>query len=183
MRIALASLELLAVSGCATLTTGQNQPVSAETPGCQAATCKLSNDKGSWYVTAIAIALMVVVSFILYGCAVAPLARDDYSLIDPRGVDMGRYQQDYAECAALANQTRPEDRAVAGGVGGAAIGAMFGAILGAVICGRDCAQTGAGVGAVTGGAQGAAYGAGSGVNEQQVALRRCLAGRGYNVIR
>jgi hypothetical protein len=52
MRIALASLSMLALSGCATITTGQNQPVSVETPGCAGATCKLSNDKGTWYVSA-----------------------------------------------------------------------------------------------------------------------------------
>ena len=52
MRVALASAVLLVVSGCATITTGQNQPVSVETPGCAGATCKLSNDKGTWYVSA-----------------------------------------------------------------------------------------------------------------------------------
>ena len=129
------------------------------------------------------ILLVAVVTLVLAACAVAPIARDDYSLIDPRGVDMGQYQQDYADCAALANQTRPEDRAAAGAVGGAAIGAVFGALLGAVICGRECANTGAGIGAVSGVAHGAAGGAASGIQEQQVALRRCLAGRGYNVIR
>jgi hypothetical protein len=129
------------------------------------------------------VALGVMVAFLLSGCAVAPVARDDYSLIDPKGVDMASYQQDYRECAALANQTRPEDRAVAGGLGGAAIGAAFGALLGAVICGSDCAGTGAGIGAVTGGTQGAVGGGASGVQEQQTALRRCLAGRGYRIIR
>jgi hypothetical protein len=128
----------------------------------------------------ISIALL---ASLLGGCAVAPVARDDYSLIDPKGVDMERYRQDYSECAALANQTRPEDRAVAGGIGGAALGAAFGALLGAVICGSDCARTGAGIGAVSGGAQGAVGAGASGVHEQQIALRRCLAGRGYNVIR
>jgi hypothetical protein len=123
------------------------------------------------------------VAVALNGCAVAPVAQSDYSLIDPKGVDMAQYQQDYAECAALANQTKPEDRAVAGAAGGAAFGAVFGAILGAAICGRDCAGYGAGVGAASGVAQGAAYGAGSGMQEQQMALRRCLAGRGYRVIR
>ena len=39
------------IAGCATITTGQNQPVSVETPGCQGATCKLSNDKGTWFVS------------------------------------------------------------------------------------------------------------------------------------
>jgi outer membrane lipoprotein SlyB len=120
---------------------------------------------------------------VLAGCAVAPVAREDYSLIDPRGVDMGRYQQDYADCAGLANQTRPEDRAAAGAVGGAALGAAFGALLGAVICGRDCAGYGAGMGAASGLAHGVVGGAASGVDEQQMVLRRCLAGRGYNVIR
>lgn len=52
MRIALmASLVGLVINGCATITTGQNQPVSVETPGCAGATCKLSNDKGTWYVS------------------------------------------------------------------------------------------------------------------------------------
>lgn len=125
----------------------------------------------------------LVVAALVAGCAVAPVARDDYSLIDPRGVDMGRYQQDYAECAALANQTRPEDRAAAGAVGGAAFGAAFGALLGAAICGRDCAGYAAGIGAASGAAHGVAGGAASGVQEQQMVLRRCLAGRGYNVIR
>ena len=124
-----------------------------------------------------------IIAVLLVGCAVAPVARDDYSLIDPRGVDMAQYENDYADCAALANQTRPEDRAAAGAVGGAALGAAFGALLGAVICGRDCAGYGAGVGAASGLAHGAVGGAASGVGEQQMVLRRCLAGRGYNVIR
>src|SRR5205085_12537694 len=33
-------------------TTGQNQPLSVDTPGCGGATCKLINDKGTWYVNA-----------------------------------------------------------------------------------------------------------------------------------
>src|SRR6185437_15017526 len=39
------------VSGCATITTGQNQPLSVSTPGCQAATSELRNEKGTWYVS------------------------------------------------------------------------------------------------------------------------------------
>lgn len=39
----------VSLTGCASVTTGQNQSVSVSTnvPG---ATCKLSNDKGNWYV-------------------------------------------------------------------------------------------------------------------------------------
>ena len=53
MRIAIvAGLVAVVITGCATMTTGQNQPVSVETPGCAGATCKLSNDKGTWYISA-----------------------------------------------------------------------------------------------------------------------------------
>lgn len=51
MRALPLGLCLLLVTGCASITTGQNQSLSVETPGCLAATCKLSNDKGTWYVS------------------------------------------------------------------------------------------------------------------------------------
>ena len=51
MRALLLGLCLALVTGCASITTGQNQSLSVETPGCLAATCKLSNDKGTWYVS------------------------------------------------------------------------------------------------------------------------------------
>jgi len=113
-------------------------------------------------------------ALLLAGCAVAP-PRSDYSLIDPQGVDMAQYQRDYADCAQLANQTDVGDRAAGGAVGGA----IFGALLGAVLCGRNCVGAGAAGGAL-GGTTGAAA---SGVREQQGALRACLSGRGYRVIR
>jgi uncharacterized protein YceK len=52
MRSLLAVLGVTLVSGCATITTGQNQTLTVETPGCNGATCKILNDKGAWYVTA-----------------------------------------------------------------------------------------------------------------------------------
>jgi hypothetical protein len=51
MRALLLGFCLVLVTGCASITTGQNQSLSIETPGCLAATCKLSNDKGTWYVS------------------------------------------------------------------------------------------------------------------------------------
>lgn len=126
---------------------------------------------------------VLLATAMLAGCAVAPVANSNYSLVDPKGVDMGKYQEDYAECAQLANQTDVGNRAAAGGAGGAVFGAVLGGLLGAAICGRDCASYGAGIGAASGVVQGAAAGGSSGVQEQQVALRRCLAGRGYTVIR
>jgi hypothetical protein len=38
------------VSGCASLTTGQNQPVSIETPQCPQASCVLTNNDGKFFV-------------------------------------------------------------------------------------------------------------------------------------
>jgi len=118
--------------------------------------------------------LILLFVLTLAACAVAP-RQDSYSLIDPNGVNMAQYQQDYDQCAALANQTNVGDRAV----GGAAFGALFGAVVGAALCGRNCSAQMAGWGAA-GGATGAA---GRGAQEQQTTLRACLAGRGYRVIR
>ncbi|MCR4297533.1 MAG: hypothetical protein NUV75_02085 [Gallionella sp.] len=117
---------------------------------------------------------LTVLCVMLAGCAVAP-RQMDYSLVDTHKVNIEQYQADYEECAALANQTSVGANAVAG-VG---VGAVIGGILGAVICGRECANQGAAFGAGYGGVSGAA----GGVREQQGALRACLAGRGYNVIR
>lgn len=46
------AIALLGLSGCASIVSGQNQPVSVVTPGCEKAACELTNDKGKWYVSA-----------------------------------------------------------------------------------------------------------------------------------
>jgi hypothetical protein len=56
MKIIIAALFLAALlPGCATITTGQNQSVSVETRkqggNVVGASCKLANDKGTWFVT------------------------------------------------------------------------------------------------------------------------------------
>ena len=43
-------LALSMLSGCASIVTGRFQPLSVDTPGCEGATCRLSNSKGTWYV-------------------------------------------------------------------------------------------------------------------------------------
>ena len=110
----------------------------------------------------------------LFGCAVAP-AQMDYSLIDPQGVDMNRYQADYDACAGLANQTDVAANAAVG----AGIGGLIFGILGGAICGRECAKQGAAFGV----GYGVTSGAVGGVAGQQTTLRACLTGRGYHVIR
>lgn len=42
---------LLAVSGCASITTGQHQIVSVDTPNCPSASCTLTNKDGTYYVS------------------------------------------------------------------------------------------------------------------------------------
>lgn len=131
-----------------------------------------------------ALMMAVVMAVSTTGCAVAPVADRNYSLVDPRGVDPVKYDEDYRECASLANQTDVGERAATSGAAGAVMGALVGALLGVAIGGNgSSAAYGAGVGAAAGASQGAVGGAASGAREQQVALRRCLAGRGYSIIR
>lgn len=145
--------------------------------------CRVGSATSALGRTAANITIALFVLVVLTGCALSPIAQSHYSLIDPKGVNLSAYNQDYAECAALANQTDVGGRAAVGAAGGAVAGAIFGALLGAAICGRDCAGYGAGVGAASGVSHGAVGGAVSGANEQQYALRACLTGRGYRVIR
>lgn len=114
------------------------------------------------------------IALTLVGCAVAPI-NTDYSLIDPRGVDMAKYSSDYSDCARLADQTDVGSRAATGAV----LGSLIGAVIGGVLCGRGCVDAGA-RGGLVGGTAGAFS---SGVSELQTTLRACLIGRGYRVIR
>ncbi len=55
MRALLAALVPAAFAvlpGCASIVTGQNQPITVEAPDCEGANCKLTNDKGTWVVKA-----------------------------------------------------------------------------------------------------------------------------------
>lgn len=42
---------LSSLTGCASIVSGQIQSLTVETPGCEEATCELSNNKGRWYVS------------------------------------------------------------------------------------------------------------------------------------
>lgn len=46
-----ALLLLLLLQGCASIVSGTTQLVSVDTPGCPAASCELTNEKGRWYVS------------------------------------------------------------------------------------------------------------------------------------
>jgi hypothetical protein len=92
-------------------------------------------------------------------------------IIDTKGVDMAKYEQDLAECRQYGREVQPARGAAKGAAGGAAVGAAIGAITGS-------AARGAGVGAVSGAAQSGAEGA----RERPTVVKNCLRGRGYNVL-
>ena len=95
-------------------------------------------------------------------------------IVDTKGVDMSRYQQDLDECTQYAEEVETGSQVATGAVGGAVIGGAVGAILG----GRRSAEKLAGVGAVTGAAKG---GSSAGKEKMQV-IKNCLRGRGYRVL-
>lgn len=119
------------------------------------------------------VSVMVVLAT-LVGCA--NTGANYRPIVDTKGVvDMSKYEVDLRECQQFATQTTGAgERAMAGAIAGAALGALLAAAAGS----RYSRNQHAGVGAVAG----AAAGAGQGENDQRTIIRRCMAGRGYNVL-
>ena len=107
-----------------------------------------------------------VFSVFMTGCA------NTQPIIDTKGVDMREYQSDLSECQQYAKQiSQGKEAAVDAG-----IGAAFGWALSKV--GGGDTKRGASLGAVTGGAKGL----GDAARSKEEIIRRCLRGRGYNVL-
>jgi len=119
--------------------------------------------------------VVAAVAIALAGCA-----KSYEPIVDMKGVDAARYQQDLAECRTYAERVSPAGEAATGGLLGAGIGAALGAIVGAFGGG---AGGGAAIGASVGGAGGAASGGLHGVEGQKQVINNCLRGRGYSVLR
>lgn len=113
-------------------------------------------------------ALTLSVAVVLAGCARDPV------IVDTKGTDMARYQQDRTECESYANQVSTGTQAAKSAGFGAAVGAAIAAIFGD----SKSVARGAGTGGVLGGARGVAAGEG----EKDQVLRNCLRGRGYRVL-
>ncbi|MGE5146691.1 MAG: hypothetical protein ACM3N5_08075 [Candidatus Eiseniibacteriota bacterium] len=116
----------------------------------------------------------------LAALALGACAQSYEPIVDMKGVDQARYQQDLAECRTYAEKVSPASEAATSGVIGAGIGAALGAIVGAFGGG---AGTGATLGAGVGGAGGAATGGLHGVQGQKQVINTCLRHRGYAVLR
>ena len=95
-------------------------------------------------------------------------------IIDTRGVDMDDYYGDLADCEDYARQIDVKSETTQGVVEGAVVGAVIGAVAG----NHNTAQRGAGAGAIVGGLKGNKQAR----LEQERIVRRCLSGRGYNVL-
>lgn len=109
---------------------------------------------------------LILLCGILVGCAANP-----DPIVDTRGVDMVKYEQDLADCKTFREQV-PTEVGVAKGAGaGAAVGAATGAISG------DVAK-GAGYGAIAGSAKSAQLAE----REKQKVVKNCLRFRGYRVL-
>lgn len=100
-------------------------------------------------------------------------------VVDMKGVDHFKYQQDLSECRSYADRINPlEDLGVGtllGAAGGAALGAATGAAIGSP-------ATGAAMGAAAGGIGGASYGGLSAAERQKTIIKNCLKQRGYKVL-
>jgi uncharacterized protein YcfJ len=128
--------------------------------------------------TVIVLALALIVS----SCAHSFV--DTYEpVIDTQNIDSNRYASDLRDCRAFAVREDPATKAAQGALAGVVVGALLGAALGSSFgqAGRG-AGIGAGIGAVEGGAIGTVGGAASGVEAQQIIVKRCLSRRGYQVL-
>lgn len=136
------------------------------------------------------LAASLALALVLQGCAahVTRNPNDRPTLVDPARTDMGAYRKNYVECVALANETDAGQAAGSGAAGGAVAGAIVGVVIGAIIghAFNDTAagmRYGAALGGVEGGTTGAAGAYGAAQVDQETALRNCLRGRGYGLIR
>lgn len=118
---------------------------------------------------------LVVFVTVTAGCATNQMGANYRPIIDTRGVDFNRFENDLRDCQQYASQTMgAAEGAAAGAVAGAALGAVLAAAAGSRYSRTQTARIGA-----VGGAVGAA---GEAENNQRSIIRRCLAGRGYSVL-
>ncbi len=113
-------------------------------------------------------------ALLLAGALAAGCAAHPDPIIDMKGVDLDRYDEDWAEC-----ETYTEEVLVAKGVAkGAGLGAVVGAATGAIGGNSTDMAEGAGVGALYGGTR-----SGLDADEmKQTVFKRCMRGRGYRVL-
>ena len=113
--------------------------------------------------------LVLIAALTLSACATR--GQNYAPLVDMRGHHHDSYAQDLSDCQSYARQ-RPD------AAQGAVAGAIVGAVLGAIVAPRHHRNAFGAYGA----GLGAGAGAGSAMEAQEVIIKRCMAGRGYNVL-
>lgn len=117
------------------------------------------------------IAMIAAAAVLLASTGCAHRGANYVPLVDTKYKDQAVLAQDVTECQVFA-KTRMD--AAEGAVAGALIGALLGAAIAPRGYRNSTAAYGAGVGAISGGA--AAH------ETQETITKRCLMGRGYNVL-
>lgn len=111
------------------------------------------------------------VVLVLTGCATTPRGADLVPLVDMRGKSEAAFASDLSDCRGYAAARMTAVR-------GAVLGAIAGALIGGAVAPRGYRNYSASNGAVLGTAAGAAH-----ANDtQESIIKRCMAGRGYNVL-
>ena len=113
--------------------------------------------------------LLIIVLFLV----MAACTTTSEIIIDEKGVDMSRYEEDLAECTSYSEQVAVGKKATKGAASGAVIGGAVGAVGH-----HDDAGEGAAVGAIGGGAKGLHHGE----RDKVRVVKNCLHGRGYRVL-
>lgn len=122
------------------------------------------------YVGKIAVALSIA----LAGCATT--GQNYRPIVDTKGVDFNKYETDLRDCQGFAAQASSAgESAAAGAVAGALLGGALAAAAGRGYDRKASARVGALTGAVGAGA--------NGETGQRNIINKCLAGRGYNVLK
>ncbi len=112
-----------------------------------------------------------LIAFLLWALGACTTTRE--IIIDEKGVNMSRYDDDLAECELYAEQVAVGEKAARGAASGAAVGGAVGAVSS-----HRSAGEGAAIGAITG----VAMGTNDGQRDQVRVVKNCLLGRGYRVL-
>ncbi|MFT5141126.1 MAG: outer membrane lipoprotein SlyB [Rhodothermales bacterium] len=114
----------------------------------------------------------IIVSIGLLATIVACTTTNEI-IIDQKGVDMSRYEDDLDDCEGYAEQVAIGKKAAKGSASGAVTGGAIGAVSK-----RSDAGEGAAIGAITGGVKGL----NEGEHMQLRVVKNCLRGRGYKIL-
>lgn len=96
-------------------------------------------------------------------------------IIDDRGVDMAKYEDNLTDCEGFAEQVAVGEKTARGAASGAVIGGAIGSVSDSR---HHDAGEGAAIGAITGGAKGL----NEGERDKVRVVKNCLRGRGYRVL-